>query len=45
MSSEAPTVWTDTPPTDAEVLRHHPELDDQICREVYRPDLAPLLLP
>jgi hypothetical protein len=32
-------------PLAVEVLGHEAELDDQIGREVLRPDLAPLLLP
>ena len=32
-------------PDPVEVLGDHPELDDEVCREVLRPDLAPLLLP
>jgi hypothetical protein len=32
-------------PGAVEVLGHHDELDDEVCREVLRPDLAPLLLP
>jgi hypothetical protein len=32
-------------PGPVEVLGHHSELNNEICREVFRPDLAPLLLP
>jgi hypothetical protein len=32
-------------PGPIEVLGGHPELDDEVCREVLRPDLASLFLP
>jgi hypothetical protein len=35
-------VWATTLPIGADVLGHHAELDDEVCREILRPDLAPL---
>jgi hypothetical protein len=32
-------------PLTIEILDHDPELDDEVGREVFRPDLAPLFLP
>jgi hypothetical protein len=32
-------------PLAIEVLSHDPELDDEVGRQVFRPDLASLLLP
>jgi hypothetical protein len=32
-------------PCPVEVFGRHAELDDEVCREVLRPDLAPLFVP